>query len=158
VQPDLPMWIGGSSEAAIRRTARFGTGWQAGPEGPEEAGRVVAKIRAAAIDAGRPIDDDHYGAGFPFYFGKPDDPALARSMAAYEARTGRDPQHYYAVGDAAAIVARIGAYVAAGVQKFVLRPVGVDDDAVMAQSRLLIEQVLPEVHARWPKHAVKAAS
>ena len=30
VQAELPMWIGGSSDAAIRRTGRYGTGWQAG--------------------------------------------------------------------------------------------------------------------------------
>src|SRR5580693_2741083 len=91
VQPDLPMWIGGSSEAAIRRTARYGTGWQSGAELPADVGKVVAGIRAAAAAEGRSIDDDHYGAGIPFRFGKADEPGLARAMENYRARTGRDP-------------------------------------------------------------------
>ena len=53
VQPDLPMWIGGSSDAAIRRTARYGTGWQAGAETPEDVGRVIAGIKAALTETGR---------------------------------------------------------------------------------------------------------
>lgn len=150
-QTDLPMWIGGSSEAAIQRTARIGTGWQAGPETPEEAGRVVAAIKAAASEHGRRIDDDHYGSGFTFYFGSPDDPVLKRPMEAYRKRTGRDPLTYFAVGDADTIFERIAAYVANGVEKFVLRPTGRSDEAILAQTQRLIDDVLPKVAARWPK-------
>jgi alkanesulfonate monooxygenase SsuD/methylene tetrahydromethanopterin reductase-like flavin-dependent oxidoreductase (luciferase family) len=157
VQPELPMWIGGSSEAAIQRTARVGTGWQAGPETPEEAGRVVAAIKAAAKAHGRTIDEDHYGSGFPFYFGSPDDPVLSRPMEAYQKRTKRDPLTYFAVGDKDVIVKRIADYVANGVEKFVLRPVGRGDEAILTQTQRLIDEVLPEMARRWPKRKKAAA-
>jgi probable F420-dependent oxidoreductase len=151
VQPELPMWIGGSSDAAIRRTVRIGTGWQAGGDLPAEGGRVVAAIKAAATDAGRSIDKDHYGAGFAFHFGGRNAPVVGRAMDAYAKRTGRDATQAFAIGDADTILARIAEYVDAGFSKFILRPLGGDDDAILTQTRLLIEQVLPRVEARWPR-------
>jgi hypothetical protein len=84
----------------------------------------VAAIKAAATEAGRSIDKDHYGADFAFHFGSPDAPGVGTAMDAYSKRTGRDAEHAFAVGDA---------------------------DAILAQTRLLIEQVLPRAAARWPR-------
>jgi probable F420-dependent oxidoreductase len=144
VQPDLPMWIGGSSDAAIRRTAKYGTGWQGGGETLEDAGHVVAAIKKAVVEAGRSIDEDHYGASFPFYFGTEGDSVVTGAMAAYTKRTGRAANSYFAIGDAQVIRDRVAAYTAVGIEKFILRPVGSGDE-VIAQTKRLIKEVLPHI-------------
>ena len=72
-------------------------------------------------------------------------------MEAYAKRTGRDAGHAFAIGDADTILARIAEYVDVGMSKFILRPLGGDDDSLLAQTQQLIEQVLPRAEARWPK-------
>ncbi len=151
VQAELPMWIGGSSDAAIRRTGRYGTGWQAGLDGLDDIARVIPAIKAAAAAAGRAIDEDHYGAGLAFHFGSADDPGVAEAKARLARLAGRDVSSYLAIGDAGTIVSRIEALVAAGVSKFILRPVARGEDAVLGQTRKLIDNVLPAVAARWPR-------
>lgn len=72
-------------------------------------------------------------------------------MDAYRKRTGRDPFDHFAIGDAAAIIGRIAAYVEAGAAKFILRPVAEGVEDMLAQTRQLLDEVLPQVAQRWPK-------
>ncbi len=54
-----------------------------------------------------------------------------------------DPRRHVAVGGPGDIVARIEEFKAAGVSKFVLRPIARGDDEMFAQTERLIADVLP---------------
>ena len=157
MQPDLPMWIGGSSDAAVRRTAQYGSGWQSGAETPETVGKVIAAIKEAVVAAGRFIDEDHYGAALAYRFGSWDDPGMTKLADAYETRTGRDAREAFAIGDSELIMGRIAEYVDAGASKFILRPVAQGDEQMLGQTRRLVEEILPRMAARWPKPAKRAS-
>ncbi len=147
LQQPLPLWIGGSSEAAIRRTARIGTGWLAGLQTPESVAGTVAKIRRAVAETGRPFEEDHFGAGFPFRFGSWDEPIVQRAAERIRlAAPELEPERYLAVGDAGAIIARVREYVAAGCSKFVLRPIALGTDDLLRQTARLAGEVIPAVH------------
>ena len=57
----LEIWLGGASAPALRRVGRLADGWLASFISPAGFGAGVAAIRAAAAEAGRTIDEDHYG-------------------------------------------------------------------------------------------------
>jgi probable F420-dependent oxidoreductase len=73
----IPIWIGGSSEAALNRALRL-DGWHGSRVSPDEARPIVARLRAARPDPGFAISV-RYG-----WDGK-DDGALAARLAAYRA-------------------------------------------------------------------------
>ncbi|MGH2598272.1 MAG: LLM class F420-dependent oxidoreductase [Dehalococcoidia bacterium] len=85
VQPGgPPIWLGGSSEAALRRIGRLGDGWLAGAgERPDSIQEKLAVIRQAAETAGR----DPAAIGLQVQIGDPRDldGLAARAVAFREA-------------------------------------------------------------------------
>lgn len=140
----IPLWIGGSSEVAMKRTAKYGTGWLGGIDTPEQARVVVAGIKDALKDTGRKIDEDHYGASFLFRFGSPEDEIVAATAKGFAARIKESPDRYLVAGDAADIIVRIREFLDAGCEKFVMLPMANGTADVMEQTRLFVEQVQPE--------------
>ncbi len=144
VQTPLPLWVGGSAKQAIERTARWGTGWQAGIESPSEVAPVIQAIKAALPNYQRSIDEDHFGAGFAFRFGSANETVVEDYQQFLRKRLQKDPAGFMAVGNASDIVNLAREFHQAGVHKFILRPIASDAEDVLRQTKLFIEQALPE--------------
>lgn len=140
----IPLWIGGSSQIAVKRTARIGTGWLGGIDSPETAGAVVSGVKEALKNTEREIDDDHYGATLLFRFGNQEDRSVLSTTKGITARIGKNARRYYVVGNTSEIVERIKEFIDVGCQKFVLLPMASGTKEVMEQTRLCIDEIIPE--------------
>lgn len=149
VQAPPPLWVGGTTEAALRRAGRLGDGWLASLITPEVFGRGVERIRTHASAAGREVPADHFGAIIPFHLA--DSPAEGwRAAEPYLPRDRADDatlRAVTAVGPADAVAAVIERYVASGATKFILRPLG-PPAAMLDQLARLAHEVIPPFHAR----------
>ncbi len=144
----VPIWIGGESEAAIQRTAALGDGWLGGLTAPKTAGDVVTRIKVALGNAGRHIDDDHYGVVMPYRIGSVSDPAVVRFNTAIGARRGAGlPAPMIAVGDQAVVIDAFRQYIDVGISKFVAIPLGDDAQDTQAQVQRLAEDICPKVES-----------
>ncbi len=118
IQDPLELWLGGSGPRALERAGRLSDGWLGSALTPEEAGRARTAIEKAAASAGRAIDPEHFGLSIAYARVEP--PAQALAFLA-ERRPGADPKSMIPSGRDG-LRALIGALVAEGLSKFVLRP------------------------------------
>jgi len=141
--PHIPLWIGGSSEVAMRRAATYGTGWLGGLDSPDQAAVMVAGIKQALLITGRTIEEDHYGASFSFRIGDPNGQSAQQTRDALANRLKKDPSDFMVVGDVSDIHRRIEDYIAAGCSKFVMLPIANTTAEMQEQTRLFISEILP---------------
>jgi probable F420-dependent oxidoreductase len=143
----IELWLGGTAPAALRRIGRIADGWLASFVGPGDFAGKVNVIRAAAAEAGRAIDEDHYGATI---FSAPTAAAIpARAAALLDRRPGTERDDHVAVGvDATRRL--LERFVAAGATKFVLIPIA-DDPAAWVET--LFAPVIAPLEAAGARRA-----
>jgi len=82
-KPEVPILIGGKSEATIRRTVEHGDGWLAMFVSARRFAEFVERIAALAADQGRPVPARH---GFEVWCGLADNADTARELVAEKMR------------------------------------------------------------------------
>ncbi|HXW45527.1 MAG TPA: TIGR03854 family LLM class F420-dependent oxidoreductase [Streptosporangiaceae bacterium] len=137
----LDIWLGGSAPEGLRRAGRLADGWLGSFLTPAEAGAAREQIQAAAAEAGREIEPDHFGISLALAPGQiPAElvEAVRRRRPGVEAGS-LVPVSWPALTDL------IGEYVAVGLTKFVVRPAAVlpEDEALHKFAGEFAEHMLP---------------
>lgn len=140
-----PMWIGGRSEAALRRAGRLSDGWLASFVTPQEFSDDLDKVCAYAAEAGRAFERDESGIILLTCIAERRSPAYERAVAYLASTRRRTVEEVVArslIGPAEECVARLHDYVAVGVDKFILRPLCLPGELI-SQLALIRERIVP---------------
>ena len=141
-----PIWCGGRSEGALKRTGRLADGWISYVVTPEMYAKSLAAIADAAHAAGR--SGARFGTGHLLFtrldttYEKALDAATETLSVRYAMDFRKAAQRYCALGPPAQIAERIREFHAAGVRHLVLDLVGPYEERD-AQIEQVAAEVLP---------------
>ncbi len=141
-----PIWCGGRSEAALRRTGRLADGWISYVVTPEMYKTALAKIAESAEAAGRNLDS--FGTGHLLFvrlddtYEKALDAASTTLSVRYAMDFRRAAERYAALGTAQQIAGRIRMFYQAGARHISLDLVGPYEERP-AQIERFAAEVLP---------------
>ena len=144
-QPYPAVWISGRSDAAMRRAARFGSGWLPYMYTPEKLAQSIETIDGHASEAGR---EDAVTPGLFMFFAVHEDGERGLQMAAerlsvqynqdFSALVGK----YALAGSPDDCIARLREYIDAGARTVILNS-ACPADYMVENQRLLAAAVLP---------------
>ena len=137
-----PLWVGGRSQAALRRAGRLADGWLTSYATPVEVACGIEAIRHHAAEAARSVPEDHYGVLVPFFFAPSADAALDSAGASIRTRPDVPLTEYSALGTPEEVQKKLQEYINAGATKFVMRPSG-GTQKLWRQVKILAEEVIP---------------
>ena len=133
VQQPPDVWLGGLAPSELRRIGRLGDGWLPSFCTPADIERSRPAIEAAASDAGRELDSEHWGALVAYTDGPIPD-LVAAAIAARRPDLEK-PSDVIASG-IDGLRDRLEGFVAAGASKFVVVPLTEPDDWDAALSQV----------------------
>ena len=124
--PEVPILVGGRSEAAIHRAGRHSEGWLATWVSPTRYGTATQQVEAMAVEAGR--DVERWEHGLQIWVGVDADRARARArLARGMENMYRIPfesfERYSPYGSPAEIADFLAPYAEAGCTRFNIMPV-----------------------------------
>lgn len=147
-QANVPIWIGSRSEAGLRRTGRLGDGWLPTQLTPEEVAAGIARINDYAEEAGRKIEDDHFGLQISSYMVESGSvPAYVEERYLLRRRADVPAERINLLGTPDQVMARLREYIDAGASKFVFNP-ACGAGEMLDQMRLQAEAIVQPFHQK----------
>jgi alkanesulfonate monooxygenase SsuD/methylene tetrahydromethanopterin reductase-like flavin-dependent oxidoreductase (luciferase family) len=136
--------MGGIAPSELRRVGRLADGWLPSFITPDEAAAGRVRIEEVAAEAGRAIDNEHFGALIPYTHTE----IPSRFVTAIaRRRPGLDATSLVPVG-LAGLRSHIEQFIAVGFSKFVLIPLGEPPDW-KAELETVAEGVLDLERMAW---------